>query len=187
MKHVVQRSNARSSPSASRTTASLVVDAGGGVEVSSASRWRTTKYDENALSARRPPGRSASAKPRDDVELVVAAAEQAEAALAQADDRVELAVEREVAHVELLELDRRGRRRCVAGERDELGRRVDADDVDARAAPSASACRPGPAPASSTRIPGLEPERVDEEVDLLLRPLGERVAEVRGRGTRRPR
>ena len=40
--------------------------------------------------------------------------------------------------------------------------------------------RGGPArsPTSSTRMPGLEPERVDQEADLLLGPLRERVAQV---------
>ena len=51
---------------------------------------------------------------------------------------------------------------------------------DARAAASSWAWRPGPQPTSSTRMAGLEAERVDEEVDLLARALGERVAEVGG-------
>ena len=38
---------------------------------------------------------------------------------------------------------------------------------------------PGPHPTSSTRIPGSQPERVDEELDLLLGALRERVPQVR--------
>ena len=48
---------------------------------------------------------------------------------------------------------------------------------------SASAWRPGPHPTSSTRIPGSSAERLDQELDLLLRPLRERHDSA---GIRRP-
>ena len=66
------------------------------------SRNRTANADEKALSARRPPGVRASSDPTEDVDLV-AATQEPEAALAETDGRVELVVEREVAHVELEE------------------------------------------------------------------------------------
>ena len=102
--------------------------------------------------------------------FVVAAAQQPEPALAQADDRVELAVERELAQVRGLEsrvpghAERCSRSRC---ERDELGRQVDADDVD-----PASRERERVAAGSASRVEdactGRELERGDEEVDLLF-------------------
>ena len=188
VKQVVQRSNSRSSPSASRTVATLVQHAGRGIErlavLEEPDGERSTR---TRVSASRPPGRSARGDPAEHVDLV-APAEQPEAALAQADHGVELAVERELAHVEHLEASPAsalGRRR-VTGERDEVGRVVDADDVDARAGRARAR---GARARSRRRAPAarLEPERVDEEVDLLLGPLRERVAQVRRPEERRDR
>ena len=44
--------------------------------------------------------------------------------------------------------------------------------------PRAWAWRPGPQPTSSTRSPGRQVEHVDEEGDLVLGALGERVPQV---------
>ena len=86
-----------------------------------------------------PPGRSGVGDAGEHRSLV-APAEEAEAALAETDRRVELAAAVEVAHVELLE--RRGQLPSAAAasraSADELGAVVDAHDVDTRAAPSAS-------------------------------------------------
>ena len=80
-----------------------------GSKSSPASRWRTAKAAENALTASATAGAQGRGDPAEHVGLV-ASAEQAEPALAEADRGVELAGEGEVAHVELLERRAGGRR-----------------------------------------------------------------------------
>ena len=163
MKHVVQRSNSRSSPSALRTVPTSWSTPVAGSNVSPSSRKRTAKAAEKARDREAAAGRTARDDPAEDLGLV-AAAEQTEAALAEADRGVELAVERE----------HRGRRaprssgrealgrRGVPGERDEVGREVDADDVEA-APGQRERVTPRPAAHVEHPHPRLEPERVDEE------------------------
>ena len=75
---------------------------------------------------------------------------------------------------------RRGRRRPpLRGQTDELGAVVDADHLEAPPG-QRERVTAGSAPDVEHPHPRLQPERVDEEVDLLLRPLRERVAQVRG-------
>src|SRR5205823_6050830 len=105
---------------------------------------------------------------------LVAPAEEPEPSLTEADDGGELGVVGELADVADLEARREpvicGR---ISGQGDEVLRQVDAHDVEAtagkgeRVAPRAAADVEHP-------LPRLEPERVDEERDLLLRALRER-------------
>ena len=81
-------------------------------------------------------------------------------------DGVELAVEREVADVGSRNSTGRSPASRPRGEREEVGRQVDADDLDApprqrERVPARTAAR------VEHRIPGSSSERVDEEVDLL--------------------
>ena len=130
-----------------------------------------------------PPGRSGAGDPGDDRVVLAARRHQPEGALAQADGGVELRVERQVSGVEPLE--RRTGRRVGAGEVDERRGDVDAVDDDAPAGQLVGVA-PGTAPDVEHPLARPQAERGDDVVDLLHRPLGERVAQVRTtRGARR--
>ena len=180
VKQVVQRSNGCSSPSGLRTRGQLVEHAGGGVELLARPRGSARRRRaENALTARRPPGGACAAmrpktsassrppsRPNPPWHRQIAASNSPSNG--------------EVADVELLERRRRGprpppRRGRAATKSGEWSTPTTVD-----AAPGErERVTPGPHPTSSTRMPRLEPERVDEELDLLLGALRERVAEVR--------
>ena len=95
------------------------------------------------------------------VERRAGAAGEPEGALAERDGGVELGVEGQGAGVGALE--GRARRRACGGQVDEPLADVDARRTSMPRRARAWAWRPGPQPTSSTRMPGLEPERVDEE------------------------
>ena len=89
---------------------------------------------------------------------------QAEGALTEADRGVELCVERQVAGVEPLERGAVGR--VAPGELDEAG--ADVDPVHQRSRVGELARMTSrPAPDVEHALPGVEPERVDQELDLL--------------------
>ena len=171
MKHVVQRSNGASVPSGPRTVATSCSTPVAGSYSSPASRCRTANAAENALTASAPPGRSGGGDPAEHVGLV-APAEQPEAALAQADGGVELAGPVEVAHVELLEGRARGRRPRPPHGPDATNSALWSTPTTSKPAPGERERVPTrPAPHVEHPHPGLERERVDQEVDLLLVPL----------------
>ena len=97
-------------------------------------------------------------------------------ALAQRDRGVELVVERRAAASQARE--RRARRRRRGREVDEPLRDVDADDLDARVGAKCVGVTTRAA-ADVEHRPGASPSDVDQEGDLLLGALRERVAQVR--------
>ncbi len=108
--------------------------------------------------------------PTEHVGLVVTAQEP-EPALAEANGGVELAVERQVAHVELEEGDREALCRCrVSCELQEVGRSIDSDHLDATSC-KCEGCRPGPQPTSSTRMPGANARASTRNVTSCSVPL----------------
>ena len=134
------------------------------------------------MTATPPPGRTARTI-RSITPASSSPAQEAEPALAEADGGIELGVIGELAHVEYFEPSREllgggG----SAGELDEVGREVDAGDVDT-AAGERERVAPGPAPDVEHPHPRLQTERADEELDLLLGALGESHYPA---GTRRP-
>ena len=177
VKQVVQRSNSRSSPAGSRTVARSWSTPVATSNVSSPSRKRTAKAAENAETARLASLAQRSHDPVEHVHLV-AAAEEAEPSLAEADRGIELRLIRQRADVEQLEV-RVEPVGCglLTRQREELVGCVDADDLDP---PSSKLERvpPRPAPNVEHSLTGLQLERIPEEVDLLHCPLRERVAQV---------
>ena len=124
-------------------------------------------------------------EPVDHAVFVVAATEEPEAALAEAEHRVELGVEAEVPDVLDAELDRQADGR-FASEHDEVGRKVHADNIDA--APGERQRVPAGAAAGVEHAhPRFEREHVDEEVDFLVGTERERVLEIRRPEKRRDR
>ena len=179
VKHVVQRSNSRSSPSGSRTSERSCSTPVAGSKLSPSSRKRTANAAENAVSARRPLGRERAGDPAEDLELV-AAARGARSRPGTGRWRRRTRRRTPARARRALRTCRRGRRRPAASRasRTKSGEWSTPTTSNPRRA-SASEWRPGPHPTSSTRMPRLEPERADEELDLLLRALRERVPQIR--------
>ena len=126
---------------------------------------------------RQPPaGPQRPGHPGDDRAVLAVGRHQPERALAQADHGVELGVEREGTGVEALE------RRAVGAswrrQVDERAPDVDAVDDDPAAGQLVGVAT-RPAPHVEHPRPGRSPSARDDVVDLLHRPLRERVPEVR--------
>ena len=123
-----------------------------------------------------PPGLSAAAMPVQHRTVLAVGGHQAECPLAQADRGVELVVERQRAGIEAFE--RRTGRRSLRRQFDEP--LADVDAVDHHSSPCQLVRVPArPAADVEHAVPGVQPQRLDDEVDLLRRALGERVPQVR--------
>ncbi len=152
--------------------------AGGRIEV--LARFEMTDRERCMKGGDRNPtaGADGACEPLDQAG-VLRAAQQTEPALAQADERVVVVVRVEVAHI--AKRERRGQLLlggCGACELDEGRRRIDpmAHDPTPRE-------RQAVPPWATTQVehphPRLEVERPHQERDFLLRPLRERIAQVR--------
>ena len=159
-------------PSGPRTVASSCSTPVAGSNGSPASRWRTANPAENALTARRPPGRDArrAIRPNTSVSSRPPRSPKPpwhrQMVASNSPGAVEVARRRAPRTV----ADSSTAAAASRARRDELRAVVDADDLDRRGGPSASGVPPGgPHPTSSTRIRRLErASAVDQEVDLLL-------------------
>src|SRR5262249_61372697 len=109
----------------------LVQDPGGGVEGLAGLEEPDGECSREGGERQPPPGSNGVGDPLERPTLV-AAAEEAEPALAEADNGIEPRLDGELAHVLDLEADRQSLSRGgVTGERDEVVRQVDPDDVHA--------------------------------------------------------
>ena len=120
-------------------------------------------------------GAQRSSDGRQDGGVVTIGGHQPERALTQADDCVELAVERHRPRVEPLE--RGALRRYLAGEVDESLTDVDAVHPDAAPGQCVRVAARSAADIEDAG-PRFQCQRLDEEVDLLSRALRERIAQV---------